>query len=191
MLLGTPLLEALNRMCYGGIVLDAAGEVLTINQAAVRLLLGELSSNHEHEGPNWREALKALLRSDTSVRLTLKEEAWVVVRRDGARQKPLVLHAVPLSHHAQPGPSTMIILVDLEDTPQPTPEALQKIFGLTPTESKLALDIACGKSLDEIATDYSISIATARKHLASIFAKTHTNRQADLMALLARMSILP
>nr|WP_246408197.1 helix-turn-helix transcriptional regulator [Microvirga lupini] len=190
-MLGTPLLEALNRMCYGGIVLDAAGEVLTINQAAIRLLQEKLPNNHQHDYPNWREALKVLLRSQTSVRLTLQEQAWVVVRRDMAGQKPLVLHAVPLGSHVEPGPSTIIILIDLDDTPRPTGEALQKIFGLTPTEAKLALNIACGQSLDEIAKDYNISIATARKHLASIFAKTRTNRQADLMALLARVSILP
>ena len=36
--LGKPLLEALDRMGYGGIVLDVSGQVVRINTAATRLL---------------------------------------------------------------------------------------------------------------------------------------------------------
>jgi DNA-binding CsgD family transcriptional regulator len=190
-LLGTPLLEALDRMCYGGIVLDIAGEILKINHSAMRLLQDNLPDDHRWDCSKPKEALKALLRSNTSARLTLKEDAWMVIHRDAAGQRPLVLHAVPIGDNPEAGSLTVLILVDLEDTPRPTPDTLQKIFGLTPTEAKLAIEIACGKSLDEIAKSHGATIATVRKHLAALFAKTHTHRQADLMALLARVSILP
>ena len=46
-------------------------------------------------------------------------------------------------------------------------------------------------TLDEIASTRHQSVGTLRKHLAAIFEKTRTNRQAELVALLVRMAILP
>jgi DNA-binding CsgD family transcriptional regulator len=191
MLLGKSLLEALDRMGYGGILLDVASQVLMINAAATRLLQENSPDNKRQGFSHWREALKSLLRSDATARFTLKEDAWVVVRRDTMGKRPLVLHAVHVSDGAASGPHTAVILVDLDTTPRPTPEALQKIFGLTPAEARLAIEITRGKSLDDIAEGGHVSITTVRKQLASIFAKTYTHRQAELVSLLARVSILP
>jgi hypothetical protein len=79
----------------------------------------------------------------------MDENAWVVIRAEGRR--PLILHAVPIAPHAASGPHTVVILIDLAGARQPSPEALQKIFGLTPAEARLAIEIARGRSPDEIA----------------------------------------
>ncbi|MBQ0819045.1 helix-turn-helix transcriptional regulator [Microvirga sp. HBU67558] len=142
-------------------------------------------------GSEWREALKALLRLGTTSRLNIDDGSWIVIRRDETGEKPLILHAVPIDNRTGTGPHTVIILVDLEVMPHPTSETLQKIFGLTRAEARLAIEIASGKNLDDIAEGHNTSVATARKQLASVFAKTHTHRQADLVALLARVAILP
>jgi DNA-binding CsgD family transcriptional regulator len=190
-LLGEALIEALDRMCYGGIVLDETGEVLKINNSAVKFLQDNQPEDQQRNFLDQKESLKGLLRSNNSTRLALKEDSWAVIERDRVGKRPLVLHVIPIGDSSAFGPRTIIIMVDLDDTPRPMPDTLQKIFGLTPTEAKLAIEIACGKSLDDIAKEHRTSIATVRKHLASLFAKTHTHRQADLMALLARVSILP
>jgi DNA-binding CsgD family transcriptional regulator len=85
----------------------------------------------------------------------------------------------------------MVVLIDLEQTPQPNPATLQKMFGLSPAEAKLAVLIAKGETLTCVAQACKVSMATARTQLASVFQKTRTHRQAELVALLARVSILP
>jgi DNA-binding CsgD family transcriptional regulator len=56
---------------------------------------------------------------------------------------------------------------------------------LTPAEARIALGIARGDALAAIAEAHGISIATARTQLKSVFAKTGTHRQGQLVALLA------
>jgi DNA-binding CsgD family transcriptional regulator len=65
------------------------------------------------------------------------------------------------------------------------------MFGLTAAETRLAASIAQGTAPTDLARQLQISRTTVRSQLASIFAKTHTRRQAELVALLARASILP
>ena len=62
--------------------------------------------------------------------------------------------------------------------------SLRSRFLLTRAEAQIALGIADGETLAAIAQSRSVSISTARGQLKSVFAKTGTHRQAELMALL-------
>lgn len=57
-------------------------------------------------------------------------------------------------------------------------------YGLTQMEAKLAVQLAGGVSLEEVAKHLGISIHTARTHLKAVFAKTGTRRQPELVAML-------
>lgn len=57
-------------------------------------------------------------------------------------------------------------------------------YGLSPAEAKLAVIIAQGRSPDKAAKHLFISVHTARAQLKSIFTKTGTNRQTELVSLL-------
>jgi DNA-binding CsgD family transcriptional regulator len=48
-----------------------------------------------------------------------------------------------------------------------------------------------GAALAEAAEKLGVSVATVRTQLRSIFDKTHTHRQAELVILIARLSALP
>ena len=50
---------------------------------------------------------------------------------------------------------------------------------------------ACGYTLLEIAQSRNLSRTTIRSHLASLFAKTDTRRQSELIALLRSIAVLP
>jgi DNA-binding CsgD family transcriptional regulator len=63
---------------------------------------------------------------------------------------------------------------------------LDASFGLTPAEARVALGIARGETLASVAEAHGIAVTTAKTHLQSIFIKTGTHRQAELVALLAR-----
>jgi DNA-binding CsgD family transcriptional regulator len=189
-MLGKPLLLTLDRMGCGGVILDASGEVLELNPVANQVLINTPAdaSAEPLSSHRVRSALKALLR-EGETRFTLECDTWAVVERPDRR--PLVIHSVPLSNGTDEGPHTMVILIDLDQAPQPNPTALQRMFGLTRAEAKLAVLLARGETLAAVAEELAVSMATARKQLASVFEKTRTNRQADLVMLLTRVSILP
>jgi DNA-binding CsgD family transcriptional regulator len=187
---GQPLIEVLERMGCGGVLLDEAGDAVLTNPAAARLL-------QENAGPpsglvderEWvRSAIKRLLRS-SSERVTPEADAWVTISREDKRA--LVLHAVPIEASGDVQASTVLILVDLNTSPQPQPEILETLFGLTSAEAKLAVRITRGDTPADIALENGVSLATVRSQLAAVFAKTQTSRQAELAALLARVAILP
>ncbi|WP_144439886.1 helix-turn-helix transcriptional regulator [Methylobacterium sp. AMS5] len=81
----------------------------------------------------------------------------------------------------------LLILIDLSVRSQVCAPALEKIFGLTVAEGRLAAELSRGVPLATIAQSRNVSIATLRTQLASIFAKTGTSRQPELVALLARV----
>lgn len=62
--------------------------------------------------------------------------------------------------------------------------AISRMFGLTPTEARVAQALAQGRSRAEIANDFGISATTVAFHMRNIFQKTGTGRQAELVALL-------
>ena len=64
------------------------------------------------------------------------------------------------------------------------PETATQIFGLTPAEARLAIELSSGQTLEEIAEKQEINVSTVRAHLKKIFQKTDTNRQAELVRLL-------
>jgi DNA-binding CsgD family transcriptional regulator len=76
----------------------------------------------------------------------------------------------------------------LTDLPVPAAQPLQEYFDLTLAEVKVAQSLARGLSLEEAARHLSIKMSTARTQLASIFAKTGSQRQGKLIAILSRIA---
>jgi DNA-binding CsgD family transcriptional regulator len=104
-----------------------------------------------------------------------------------AHHLPLTALIAPLRTSEQsfaPNPSAAVVMIR---DPAARPLAcwpLQELFGLTAAEAAIASALAAGNSLSEIASSTRISPHTARVHLRSIFAKTCTSRQAQLVSLL-------
>jgi DNA-binding CsgD family transcriptional regulator len=188
--LGQPLIEALERMGCGGVLLDEVCHALLTNPTALGLLRDEVGSPAGAvEEQEWvRSAIKRLLRK-ASARFTLDAEAWVTIQREDRRD--LALHAVPIGGAGDVSACTMLILVDLSTAPQPKPAVLERLFGLTGVEARLAIRIGRGDTPADVAQETGVSMATVRSQLAAVFAKTQTSRQAELVALLARVAILP
>ena len=63
---------------------------------------------------------------------------------------------------------------------------LKNRFGFTPAEARLVLRLVSGDSLRSAAKALGIQYETVRTHLKSIFQKTGTRRQAELVILLIR-----
>jgi len=61
---------------------------------------------------------------------------------------------------------------------------LQIVFGLTPAETRLAEHLLSGKNLSEIGEELKVGRETLKSQLRSLFTKTDTRRQGELIAIL-------
>jgi len=83
-----------------------------------------------------------------------------------------------------------LVLLDLDECLEPDATLLQEVLGLTKAEARLAVRLACGVTLEDIAEEHDISISTVRGQLKSVFAKTGASRQAELVILVNRLTAL-
>lgn len=119
--------------------------------------------------------------------ITSLVEPIIVPRRD---KLPILMRVWPIEGNARwPSPKLRALVTFSALGPRPGPPAvlLAKAFSLTPAEAKLATIIARGAGPDVAAAELNISRETARHRLKSIFAKTATHRQGELVALLLQV----
>jgi DNA-binding CsgD family transcriptional regulator len=179
------LLDFLDYICCGGILVDAEGPAISLNEAAYRIL-SESSGIpfHPRDLAQAQQSLERMLGREVR---QLREEQFFAVRRNDERW-PIVVRVFP--PRELDASVILVVLLDLNIPPQLDAVAVQKAFGLTAAESNLAVEIARGHTLTEISRSQGISLNTARGHLTAVFSKAHTRRQAELSALLARFSLV-
>lgn len=68
---------------------------------------------------------------------------------------------------------------------QLSPKRLVTLYKITPAEARLAAKLAALRTVEEASDDLGIAVSTARSQLKSVFAKTGTQSQAELLMLLA------
>lgn len=92
--------------------------------------------------------------------------------------------ASPLVGERQ-SPLALIMLIQT-DKPPSRLKIMGEIYKLSPAELRLAEGLAAGRTIEEHAESAQISINTVKTHLRSLFSKTGTKRQGELIALLSR-----
>src|SRR5208283_4957193 len=185
-------IAALNAMRLPAIALDQHGLVADANAAAEAVFDENINIKDRRlfvRNPDARtllknavDQLKALSRLDS-----LALEPVIVPRMD---KLPVIVRIWPFDGPAhQPGQDVRALLTLNALGPRPGPSAaiLAKTFRLTPSEAKVACIIARGAPPDVAARELKISRETARNQLKSVFAKTDTHRQSELVALLLQV----
>lgn len=81
---------------------------------------------------------------------------------------------------------TAVIVQDPATPSTPPLEAFGQLYGLTAGELKVLEHVGDGRTPQDTADQLGISLTTVKTHLQKLFAKTNTNRQADLVHLLAQ-----
>jgi len=87
-------------------------------------------------------------------------------------------------------PAAFILVTDPGDQPLPPNEMVRELFGLTPAEMRVAMRLTSGDSPEGAARALDVSITTVRWHLASLYRKTGTSRQAELVRRLMQVPAL-
>jgi DNA-binding CsgD family transcriptional regulator len=105
-----------------------------------------------------------------------------------------VVHLLPLrraAHDIFSGADTLVLATPI--TPSalvPSASLLNALFDLTPTEARLAADLASGLTLAAYAAQHGVTVKSARTYLERIYRKTGTHQQSQLVALLKTMQPL-
>jgi DNA-binding CsgD family transcriptional regulator len=186
--------QTAGQLAIGSMLLDDAARVLLKNVVSDRILQqrdGLYLRNgvlHCHDAADDR-ALRALIQRMTRPAAgpeaaTPPQQLMQVRRAGGERGWSLLLR----SSRAQPGleesasATVTLLLRDASRTPEVSDASLIELLGLTRAEAALAVCLVRGQSINEAAVSLGISRNTARTQLASIFARTGTNRQPQLVS---------
>lgn len=99
---------------------------------------------------------------------------------------PLMLMIAPLrwGDNAPSQGAALLFAFDPEATPSVTAGLVRRLFLLSEAEAELAVALCGGKTLDGVAAERGTSINTIKSQLKSIFCKTGTRRQTELVSLL-------
>lgn len=148
-----------------------------------------LSAGRQLVAPDRNDQVR--LRAALAIAIAASEAAQpilpVILHNEWARAEYIVrFMRVPRRDGIQlSGSSAVIITVDsLDGTSRIESGQLATLFGLTNREAEVATAVAGGYTVAQAAQVLAISPHTVRQHLATVFHKTGTSRQAELVALL-------
>jgi DNA-binding CsgD family transcriptional regulator len=179
----------------GGFLLDPRRHLLSLNPIATDFLGNGLVLRGNCLVAMDRES-DARLQSSIELALNLTESAsvpatWLEVHR--AASVPILIRILRLEESAGPalnGASLLLVAFDPEIRPAPPADLLTRMFALTRAEADVAIGLAYGRRVAEIAADRGVKIETVRTQSKTVFAKTRTRGQAELTALLTRLAFL-
>lgn len=188
------LAGTVDRMLLGTVILDEAGTVLKTNSVAhhilrendgLRIAQGLLEAGYGAENRELYRLIKLALQGITSTAGAVSQ-AMSISRPSGRAKLGLALRSIPQGDwlETRHRPTVAVFIRDPESRSQASREMIQRLFGLTPAESSLALLLADGQSLDEAAVQLGVRKNTARAQLRAIFSKTGVTRQTALVRLL-------
>ena len=182
---------ALDRVPDGMVLVDAEANVVHANRQAREFLTRKQCSS-THGG-----TLSFLHpRTQEAFRKALKRSLTVSDATDEHQQEFLVLddsHATIARAAVEPLRRTSTaefgtFLVSLHPQPhdaQVSPRALVSLYGLSPSEARVAAQVVTVKSLADLASRLSLSRNTVKAHLRQIFRKCEVHTFAQLTAMVA------
>ena len=183
---------ALNAMRLPTIALDQDGFVAEVNAAAETIFDNDVTIKDRRlfvRDPAARALLKEVINQlRTSPRLNPSATDPIIVQRQD--KLPVIVRIWRfggVAHLPAREVCALLTLNALGPKPGPPAAILAKTFCLTPSEAKLACVIARGASPGIAAREFKISRETTRNQLKSVFAKTNTHRQSELVALLLQV----
>jgi DNA-binding CsgD family transcriptional regulator len=185
------LASSLDVLAMPTLLFDEYGRVEHANRSGVHLLSGRNAL--------WLEGKHLFARDDavtrninlevsnairTSRGVAADPISTVLLPRRG--QMPLMLMIAPLrlTSSAPRHGAALLFAFDPDTTPSVGVDVVRTLFGLSEAEAQLAVALSSGKTLDDAAHERGTSIHTIRTQLKSVFNKTGTKRQSDLVSLL-------
>ena len=197
-LLNATIASALDTLAAGVVLVDADLGIVHANAAAQDMLARGQPIRADRDVLSVGQkpvaaALRAAVRqaADAPDSIGRRGLGVPLANRDAG---PALLHVLPLrlgSVLPNVAPrAAAAIFVTPPAKPVPAPlEAFAMLYDLTSAEVKVFDAIAAGHTRAEAASALALKPSTVKTHLAHIFLKTGTHRQADLVALKASLTL--
>jgi DNA-binding CsgD family transcriptional regulator len=186
--------SALNQTAIGVVMIDRDSHIVFSNQTADEILMagegigcanGTLRAANLADGVNLQAAISHAVASDDerASRAPFKAPLIAFSRR---RRPPLVAAFLPaLARPVEAGDVAAIMyLVDPQIDTNRMLSPLCKLYGLSPVETVLVCHLAAGATIASAARQMHVKDSTARSYLKTIFIKTGTRRQTELVVLM-------
>jgi DNA-binding CsgD family transcriptional regulator len=196
-------LQASEKMAFANTLCGLAAGVFLVDENARIVFANESGQVMLDEGRILCQKNQALTARDSRMVTTLPDA--IALARDGdaaigvngiavplsAPPQPWLAHILPLTSGArrQAGithSAVAAVFVHRASLEAPSAmETMSKLYRLTPAELRVLAAASEVDSIAAVAEVVGISKATVKTHLQSLFAKTGTNRQLDLIKLVA------
>ncbi len=194
------LLSAFDRMDFGVCVLNELGQIVYVNSCASRVFERNdgLLIDGENRLSGLRSAEEAIRSTETLAQWIKRQiasnslianppahfsDAFLQMRRELGKRYALQCSLLP-SCFAGAGPAgarLVLFITDPDAVKLPPVERLVDLYGLTPSQARVARAFGSGSSYKEISSALNVSEATVATHIKEVYAKVKVNRQADLM----------
>ena len=197
--LGATLTEMLDHAGLGIVQLDTRGRIVAANDRARDVLRsgdglfdrdGFLSARAARDN----DGLQALLSRALPPSGAQGTGGSTIVRRPGGL-RPLVLHVNPVGRWKADFPAwwvaALVLVVDPAREAPIDPGVAAEALDLTGMESRVAVLLAQGMSVSQIATATGRKESTIRSHVKRMFAKHGFSRQAELVRLVRSLAGAP
>jgi DNA-binding CsgD family transcriptional regulator len=191
------MLDAFDWLGYAALLVGRDGQVIELNREArrhlgssIQVVRGQLTASDRFAKERLQELVQTVVRSGRG-KLGAVPSA-VLLPRPG--KGPIVACAAPVPRTWRDSVAELgglILLLDPSSQGEPTESLLQEAFGFTRAEVRIAQGLAKGHDLQSIAARHKVSVGTLRVQLKSMFAKTNTKRQAELVTLFAKLALHP
>ena len=197
--LGASVIELLDNTLLGVIQLDGGGRIVEANDRAWELLRhndgltdegGELRASWPEDNAKLQELLaRALPRLGglgASGSMAVRRRSW---------SPGLALHVKPATvrevDYRSLRVAALVLVVDPVSRAALEPALVEAVLGLTPAEAVIAVLLAEGRTLRQIAATTGRQYSTIQTHLRHIFAKLGCSRQLEVVQAVAALSNLP
>lgn len=181
--------DAIRRLSYGWITLDATGLILETDKYGQHLLetsrtlgrdkRGYLKGASVRQGREIADTIGMLATTENA-----KPRAFIV-----SREPWLDMLLVPASRHAVSAKSVPAVVAYVHGDASLSSELcdrLIQLFGLLPSEARLALALGRGASIVEAARELDLSVESARTYSKRIYAKMGARGHVDLVLFVHR-----
>ena len=194
--LGATLAQLLDTTEAGVIQLDHRGQIVEMNNRAWYLLRtgdglfdegGFLFAHTTEDNAKLQEVLARALP-----KFGAQGEGGTTVLRRASALLPLILHINPVARQVTDSRlfpvAALVLVMDPESRLRIDSDMVGKALGLTRMESQVAMLLAEGKNVREVAGVTGRKESTIRTHVKHIFAKHGLSRQVDLVRLVLSLS---
>jgi DNA-binding CsgD family transcriptional regulator/PAS domain-containing protein len=181
------------RIPFGLILISAAGRILLANRAAEETLRaadglwvdrGELRAATASITGRLRALLHAAVRVNQGEAV---DGGCTLALPRGSGRRPLSILVAPLPAQrialSGDGAAAAVFVTDPDRMCALDPRAISGLFELTAADSELVRCLIAGLSIEQAAAHLGLRQQTLRTRLKTVFQKTNTNRQAELVRL--------